>query len=78
MKHTQFIQFLRKGKYHMKVFDRYKIRFTGHDPTFKVYALALWTMTVPATIIGIAYLSAAFTNFLMTSQDRSPAVLYGA
>jgi hypothetical protein len=69
------VQFVRYGKDHMQITDRQKICFTFREPSFTVNVSALWTVTVPATVIDDLFMATMFAMFHPSSHVFGSAYL---
>ena len=67
---------MRKGEHVVEVFHRKDVPFAVFQPLFFGQRLTLGTVSVPAGIIGIAFIFAAATSFNMTAKIRRAAPFY--
>ena len=70
--------FLRDGEDHVEVFDRQKFSLTVLEPLVTRERLALWALSIAATVIGYAVMAAGITLLYVAAQGERSALFNGA
>jgi hypothetical protein len=70
--------FLWDGEHHVEVFDRQKFSLTVLEPLVTRERLALWAMSISATVVGDTLLAACITLLYVSTQCDGSALLDGA
>jgi hypothetical protein len=69
--------FLWDGEYHVEVFDRQKFSLPVLEPLVTRERLALWAMSVAATVVGDAVVAASITLLYVAAQCDGSALFNG-